>query len=630
MKKLLTIIALVFFMAQAQAQYNDVLGASGVFTEVVTIGSDSIDVSALVDMTSTTKGILVPQMTTTQRNAIANPKHSLLLYNLTDTVLQYNSGTSAVPVWRSYYIDAENGLTKVGVSKVKLGGFLTESTTIDGTVNNKHLTIQCSDASAPNLISSAVFDGRYGITSTNGTQVVQMQSDIDNGSAWFSYSTGGTKHGSYAFNHEYPYIAMQDGVQNVKLDIGTTAAGIMLTDNRTVAEGLVYGSTIDNYTDSTLIDKRFADANYGASNIYTADGTLTGNRTVTMGANSLTFDGNNTIVKGLNDLSSHYVFKAQNSSGSDLLTVRNDGQIDVLNNTLHFNSAQFLNTRGSQLFIGENAGENAGTLFAGGSGSNVVVGRNSLKSISAASVVSNTTVIGDNSMPLATLSSNNTSVGGSSLSTLTTGSQNTSVGSDALKLISNGNYNVAFGYGAGKKLLTNSSKNISIGAYVYGFETLSVTHDNTIAIGYAARSSRDNEIVFGSRHAKMDGLYFNGRYGMTATQFHISIMGISAGGNAYDLPAVIDGNAAAGTIYIDGAKGTGTGSCGSVVIATAPSGITGSTQNALINALEVDGNKTAGETRLLLYDIDKGTLVRVSVGTADSGGVGRKALTVPN
>lgn len=43
-----------------------------------------------------------------------------------------------------------------------------------------------------------------------------------------------------------------------------------------------------------------------------------------------------------------------------------------------------------------------------------------------------------------------------------------------------------------------------------------------------------------------------------------------------------------------------------------------------------DNSAVAGETRLMLYDVDNGTLERVSVGTADSGGVGFKVLRIPN
>ncbi len=45
---------------------------------------------------------------------------------------------------------------------------------------------------------------------------------------------------------------------------------------------------------------------------------------------------------------------------------------------------------------------------------------------------------------------------------------------------------------------------------------------------------------------------------------------------------------------------------------------------------QFDGSSTAGNTRMLLYDVDNATLERVSVGAADSGGAGFKVLRIPN
>lgn len=47
-------------------------------------------------------------------------------------------------------------------------------------------------------------------------------------------------------------------------------------------------------------------------------------------------------------------------------------------------------------------------------------------------------------------------------------------------------------------------------------------------------------------------------------------------------------------------------------------------------AFKVDANATAGNTRMLVYDVDNGTIERVSVGAADSGGAGFKVLRIPN
>ncbi len=49
----------------------------------VVIGASSPNASALLDVTSTTKGILFPRMTTTQKNAIASPAAGLVIYDTT-------------------------------------------------------------------------------------------------------------------------------------------------------------------------------------------------------------------------------------------------------------------------------------------------------------------------------------------------------------------------------------------------------------------------------------------------------------------------------------------------------------------------------------------------------------------
>lgn len=49
-----------------------------------------------------------------------------------------------------------------------------------------------------------------------------------------------------------------------------------------------------------------------------------------------------------------------------------------------------------------------------------------------------------------------------------------------------------------------------------------------------------------------------------------------------------------------------------------------------IDSLEINSNGIAGDTAMLVYDVDKAALVRVSIGAIDSGGVGYKVLRVPN
>jgi len=59
------------------------------------VGTTSPNASALMDLTSTTKGLLIPRMTTTQRNAIANPATGLLIWQTDGTAGFYYYNGSA-------------------------------------------------------------------------------------------------------------------------------------------------------------------------------------------------------------------------------------------------------------------------------------------------------------------------------------------------------------------------------------------------------------------------------------------------------------------------------------------------------------------------------------------------------
>ena len=82
----------------------------------INIDGSTPDASAMVDIASTTKGFLMPRMTTTQQNTIPSPATGLLIFNTTDNVFKVNTGTSATPVWTPLLysgnaINSINGLT---------------------------------------------------------------------------------------------------------------------------------------------------------------------------------------------------------------------------------------------------------------------------------------------------------------------------------------------------------------------------------------------------------------------------------------------------------------------------------------------------------------------------------------
>ncbi len=62
--------------------------------DAVGINQSSIAASAVLDVASTTKGALIPRMTTTQRDAISSPATGLLIYNTSLSALQFYNGSS--------------------------------------------------------------------------------------------------------------------------------------------------------------------------------------------------------------------------------------------------------------------------------------------------------------------------------------------------------------------------------------------------------------------------------------------------------------------------------------------------------------------------------------------------------
>jgi hypothetical protein len=76
------------------------LFSSALFAQVGINNNNSVpDVSAMLDVKSTSKGMLVPRMTAAQRDAISNPATSLLIYCTDNNQFYTNKGTSASPDW---------------------------------------------------------------------------------------------------------------------------------------------------------------------------------------------------------------------------------------------------------------------------------------------------------------------------------------------------------------------------------------------------------------------------------------------------------------------------------------------------------------------------------------------------
>ncbi|RRO24034.1 hypothetical protein [Flavobacteriaceae bacterium 14752] len=75
----------------------------------VGIGTLNPDDSAVLDVESTTQGVLIPRMTTTERDAIVTPAEGLQVYNITQNTLDVFSGGS----WKSFVYSTNSNIVNV-------------------------------------------------------------------------------------------------------------------------------------------------------------------------------------------------------------------------------------------------------------------------------------------------------------------------------------------------------------------------------------------------------------------------------------------------------------------------------------------------------------------------------------
>lgn len=132
--KLALLYCILLTAISAQAQwvadngYHD-YRQKQIFRKGAIMGDSGQVASALLELRSTTQGVLIPRMTTTQRNAISSPATGLLVYDTSLDLLYFYEGSSWLPIGYGV-MNAENGLTQSGYN-YQLGGTLTQTTGLE-------------------------------------------------------------------------------------------------------------------------------------------------------------------------------------------------------------------------------------------------------------------------------------------------------------------------------------------------------------------------------------------------------------------------------------------------------------------------------------------------------------------
>jgi trimeric autotransporter adhesin len=400
--------------------------------------------SAMLDVSSGIRGILIPRMTQAQRSAIGSPANGLLIYQTDNTPgFYYNSGTSGSPVW-----------TKVGtgIGWSITGNSGTNSSNFIGTTDNGPLTFKVNNQLSGKM-ESATSNTSFGINTLLSNSTGNFNTAIGRNALSSIYNTNGnTAVGANALSdnsgEENTAVGQNALTTNIDGDWNTAAGTYALTSN-------VSGDYNTAVGHSALLNNTTGYQNTGIGTQALAFNTSAYLNTA-IGYKALEnqsfdpgtpFQTNNVAVGA-------YALNLNQPTGTS------DGRRNTAigNFALNFNSTGSNNTAGGYNALYNNTTGNANVAF----GSRTLFNNTTR---------SNLVAIGDSALFNNGLNvtndiegSFNTAVGSKTLFANTTGHRNTAIGYHALKQNNTGWSNTAIGYIA---LANNTTacRNTAIGSY---------------------------------------------------------------------------------------------------------------------------------------------------------------------
>lgn len=137
---------------------QDIATTSDVQFGSLIAGTGSIEATAILQATSTTKGFLPPKMTGAQRDAIVSPASGLVIYNTTTNQLNIYNGSSWGAVGGAVYIDNFTGTTITATNDATqvwryTGGSAQTLSSINATAAGNGTIIEITGTSNDNTIT---------------------------------------------------------------------------------------------------------------------------------------------------------------------------------------------------------------------------------------------------------------------------------------------------------------------------------------------------------------------------------------------------------------------------------------------------------------------------------------------
>ncbi|MBM3405117.1 MAG: hypothetical protein FJY10_09555 [Bacteroidetes bacterium] len=489
------------------------------------VGTTQPDASAMLDVVSNAKGLLIPRMTNAEMLLIPSPAEGLVLYNTTNSGYYYRRGSNWIPL-----LSSTNGWSTNGNSGTN------PAINFIGTTDVQPLVLKTNNIQS-GYISTTGGNGNvsYGLSALNPstTGICNVAFGVN---TLYSNTTGeyNTANGesvlrsntSGSFNTASGNSALYN---NTKGDDNTAIGNGSLFNNTTGSANTGLGIS-SGLTNSTGFSNTFIGANADASVNNLTNATAIGSGAIAAASNQVVL-GNGSVsslfcqgayaattpnAPNMVVLSSGQIMRstASVSTGSG-----SAGQVTLWSgtNTLSGSSNLYWNSTSSYLGIGttnptqrlditgsinipETSTSSSGIIFKN---SNPFI-HNYLPVAN-----SNNTFVGKNAgnFSLTEFANNNTVLGANSLQNLTTGSDNTVVGGYALAYLQSGNRNVVVGLNTCRNNITGSNNAIvgTSAGYGGGFQSFSnnalfgssagwqlTWGSNNILLGYSAGNNLTN------------------------------------------------------------------------------------------------------------------------------------------
>lgn len=422
----LLLVTILFLMSFATLQSQNTFPGSG----SAGIGTTTPHTSAMLDIVSTSKGVLVPRMTKAQRNAIATPATSLLIYQTNSSPgFYFYNGAAWTPISAAGANKSLSNLTSTAISQD-----LTPAT--DNLNNLGSASLKWKDVNLYNL--------KFADASVQSTASPWLNSGSD------YYYTGG----------------------NVGIGTSTPAALFEVAGNDILVNGITIGRGSGGDVNSTAI---------GRTALYS---NTTGYVNTAVGVEALYFNttGYANVALGAGALYSNTLGGENVAVGYNSMVNNTEGYWNTAMGTvaLGANTTGDFNTAIGYKSLGENTEGFSNTAVGLASlGSNLTGYANS--AVGYSSLINNTEGVGNCAFGYYALVFNTTGIsncayGNNSLYSNTTGIYNTSIGINALFTNTSGNGLTSIG------ALTDVLDTALYYSTAIGFEA-SITASDEVRIG---------------------------------------------------------------------------------------------------------------------------------------------------